>query len=229
MSRLLAIDTSTSTAALAVVAGNTTLAEQSAPVRNGHGAELLPLIDAVLRHAQVAVRDLEAIAVAIGPGTFTGIRVGMAAAKGMALALGIPLVGVSSLAALAMRAVGPDACVAALLDARRGEVYAAGYEFRDGTPQVLVSECVVTPPLFAQQLVRLGRRVTCLGEGALRYADVFTAAGGNLYVSATPQQHVPSAVGLAQLALRRLARGKPDDVVTLAPNYLRASYAEAGG
>ncbi|MBI4237138.1 MAG: tRNA (adenosine(37)-N6)-threonylcarbamoyltransferase complex dimerization subunit type 1 TsaB [Deltaproteobacteria bacterium] len=229
MTCLLAIDTSTTTAALAVVANGVTLAEHSAHVVNGHGAELVPLIVATLRDADVPVRTLNAVAVAVGPGTFTGIRVGMAAAKGLALALGIPLVGISALAALAMRGVATEQVIAPLLDARRGEMYAAAYAWSDGALQTLVPESVATPAVVVQQLLALGRPVICLGDGALRYAEVVAASGDRIVVAADPAWHLPSADGLARLALQRLANREQDDVATLAPRYLRASYAEGGG
>lgn len=223
----------------------TVRAAQTAPARDGHSALLHPLIATVLADAHITPRELDAIAVASGPGTFTGVRVGMAAAKGLAQSLRIPFVGISSLAALAHRGnahIGarmqnvdahvqasaqntsgePFPIIAALLDARQSEVYAAAW---DASGHVRLDPVVRAPQLVADELAQLSRPVFCIGEGFVRYAEIFANTLGGHLQTPNDCDHRCNAASIAELAHARLANGESDPL-TLTPNYLRKSYAE---
>lgn len=212
MGWLLAIDTSTPMTALALGRSDGELvAEARHDDRARPGSELLgPRIAALLSAAGVSPRELAAIACGVGPGTFTGTRVALATAKGLALALPCPLYAVSTLAAVAGGAAR-DGAVLATIDARRGEVYAGWFDVGADGPAARGAERV------------------CPLDQAL--ADMSDGSGAQVVGSGAPAwgQHEPGVAprGLWRAALRA-ARGAPADVGAIDATYLRASYAELG-
>lgn len=226
---LLAIDTSTLVASVAIVRGECVLSERAEQVREGHGQSLMPLVQAVCVEAGVPSSTLAAIAAGIGPGTFTGLRVGLATAKGIALAHALPLIGISSLAAMARHAwtsalarMHPELLAVPMFDARRGEIYTAAYD-RAGT--AILPEQAVPAVGFAEQLSQLQRPCLCFGEGFAQYRDVIVGVlGAQCVIGEAAMQH-PRAALVAELALARLARGDVDDLHQLMPRYVRGTYA----
>jgi tRNA threonylcarbamoyladenosine biosynthesis protein TsaB len=224
--RILALDTATLVAsvALLVVEDNgenngDVIAAAGDAHADTHSEKLLPLIDAILHQADVAPAALDAIACGAGPGSFTGLRIGLATAKGLCFALGKPLVLVSSLAALARGAGGRD--VLALIDAKKREVY-AGVFAADGTP--LGGERVLPPDALLEHVhaVAGGRKLVVIGDGAAAYPDAAARCGEvDLTVRSSPD-----ARAVAHLAAARLRAGATDEVLTAAPTYIRASEAE---
>jgi tRNA threonylcarbamoyladenosine biosynthesis protein TsaB len=216
--KILALDTATLTASVAVFAGDAVVAAGDAHA-DTHSEKLLPLIDAILARAGLAPAALDAIACGAGPGSFTGLRIGLSTAKGLCFALGKPLVLVSSLAALAQGARGRD--VLALLDAKKREVY-AGVFAADGTP--LGSERVLPPDALVDYVraVAPGRRLVVIGDGAAVYREA-AARCGDVDLAA---RGTPDARAIARLAVDRLASGASDEVLTAVPTYIRASEAE---
>lgn len=184
--------------------------------RPGHAAELLPSIHEAMDRACVDFGDVDAIAVGRGPGTFTGLRIGVATARALAKGNGLPLRGVSSLAALA--APMPEGLRLPLIDAKRGEVYAALYD----------SELEVWPPFAASPealLERLGKEHAnpqAAGDGSLRFRDQLEAAGIAVAPDESPL-HVVRATSLCKLALR-VPDAPPEQVL---PDYLREPDAVA--
>lgn len=228
MTWLLALDTSTPFTALALGRLD---GDPDAPLVACHddraapaSAQLTERIAALLDAAALRPDQLAAIACGRGPGTFTGCRVALATAKGLALALGRPLYGISSLAALAADEVdaGP---VLALLDARRGDVYAAAF-FAAGGRLVRVSDdrCCPIGQAIADLPDDLRDRVRPLGPGAAAYLD---AMPPDLRARALPERAL-GPTGLWRAALDRVRGGPPDDLDALDVLYLRASYAELG-
>jgi tRNA threonylcarbamoyl adenosine modification protein YeaZ len=188
----LAFDTATSVATSALVDGDEVLGERASRAQT-----LLEDVDALLRQGGAHPRDLQALAVGIGPGSFTGVRIGLAAARGLALSLGVRGAGVSTLAALAAGAPG----ALPVIDAKRKEVFT----LVDGEPAVLAPSEV--------------RGALCVGDGAVRYRDVLEANGAEVPPD-DDERHLPRARFHAQLA-RDLG-----DVVAIEPLYLRAPDAK---
>jgi tRNA threonylcarbamoyladenosine biosynthesis protein TsaB len=222
---LLAFDTSTPTARVGVLSpqGECVVARERTAAR--HSSNLLALCDEVLREAGVRVGGLGAIACGAGPGSFTGLRVGLAVAKGLALPTGLPLVMVSSLEALAhdLAARGPESTLLLpCLDAGKSQVYARLYAVTAGGPRALGdADWVLSPEdlvALAQDAVG-GRRLRAGGTGVDRYLDVFVAALGSKAVFASAPG--PSAVAVGRLGLERLGRGQVDDIETAVPRYGR--------
>jgi tRNA threonylcarbamoyladenosine biosynthesis protein TsaB len=220
---LLAIDTSTLTAGVALWHHGRVLAARRRVVTT-HSESLLALVDETLRAAAgggagaVAVggaaREVSAIACGAGPGSFTGLRIGVATAKGLAWALGRPLVLVSSLAALAARA--PDGRVCAVLDAHKSEVYAGTFEVAAGVPRALDEERVLPPAALA---AALGPETRLIGDGALRYR-------AELAGPLVDEDGAPRPDEIARLGALALARGETADLASAAPKYIRPSEAE---
>lgn len=208
MTLVLGIDTSTQIGSVAVVRDRTLLAQATSE----RGSGLLVVIDAVCTGAGITAGELDAIAIGAGPGSFTGLRIGMATAKGIAFATGKPLWAVSSLAALAEPALTGDNVVCAVLDARRGEVYAAA--FRRGA--IVAEERVISFPdglgALAAELQAAHPRVLFAGDHELLevFGDRFSA-------------QIPTGATVAELAL---AGARIDVVVDGAPSYVRRPEAE---
>jgi tRNA threonylcarbamoyladenosine biosynthesis protein TsaB len=222
---ILAFDTATPTARVAVLSpqGDCLLLRERTAAR--HSANLLTLCDEVLRGTNTRVADLGAIVCGAGPGSFTGLRVGLAVAKGLALPTGLSLVLVSSLDALACDLVAraPEArLVLPCLDAGKGQVYARLYAVTADGPHALGEADWVLAP---EDLVRLaqaaagGQPVHGAGTGIDRYLDVFSAAMGK--DSIFPLLPGPSALSVGRLGLDRLSRGLCDDIETAVPRYGR--------
>jgi tRNA threonylcarbamoyladenosine biosynthesis protein TsaB len=215
--RVLALDTATLTASVAVLDDDTLTAADGRA--DTHSEGLLPLIDAVLARAGFGVDALDAIACGAGPGSFTGLRIGLATAKGLCFALGKPLVLVSSLAALAHGAAGRP--VLAVLDARKREVYAGAF---DAAGQPLAAERVLAPDGLAAyaEAAAPGQRLLVVGDGALAYPEAAARAG----VVDAAARATPDARAVALLGAARLRAGASDPLLTAAPTYIRASEAE---
>jgi tRNA threonylcarbamoyladenosine biosynthesis protein TsaB len=209
---ILAIDTSTLHAAVSLWRDGRALAERHRVVTT-HSDALLAMVDEAFVEASVAPADVDAIACGAGPGSFTGLRIGLSTAKGLCFALGKPLVMVSSLAAMAARA--PDGRVLATIDALKGEVYAGLFVVIGGVP-VLDGKEAVLPP--AKLLPVVDRADAVVGSGAQKYREL---AARLLDEEAGPR---PSDV--ARLASLRAARGDYDDLASAAPAYIRPSEAE---
>lgn len=216
--KILGLDTSTLTSGIAVLEGDRVLAEARHDA-SGHKSDLLVAIDDVCRRAGVAPMALEAIAVGAGPGSFTGLRIGMATAKGIAFATGKPLWVVSSLAALAHDglAAGAAEIVVAALDARKGEVYAGCY--RAGLVLVGAERVLAPSALAAWVAETCGEARACYaGDAIAAYPDALAPLA-----DAWTTARTPSGVAVATIAL---AGARVDAVTDAAPSYIRKAEAE---
>ena len=227
---LLALDTSTAYASIALTHDDAILAELTWRVENRHSSELLPRVEETLRARRVTPGQLDAIAVALGPGSFNGVRAGVATAKGLALALDIPVVGVPTLDVMAWGARLAPVEVWALLDAGRGEVYAAVYDTtapqaETWEPRALAAEPgaepggyhILTPETLAA-LVRAGATLTAELRPATRAAVTGALAGrARLLEPAEPRR----GGWLAALAQARQRTGRGETPAALEPLYLR--------
>lgn len=217
MSAFVALETSTGFGSVAVGSGGRLLGEVGIGVNTRHAESLLPALEFLLRTTGLERRDIGGIVVGAGPGSFTGVRIAAATARGLAQGLGVPLLAYSSLSALAVDAADAGA-VCTLFDARRGEVYAACYERRPGTERLatLLEPVVMTVPALLAALP--APRPVFTGEGAVRYAR-------ELGIDAPPLR-VPRAAALLRLAAADPTGGYVADPSGWEPSYLRASGAE---
>ena len=220
--KLLIIDTSTTACSVALSDGGEIVAEYLVNRGRTLSARLLDCVDILLREAGLIAADLDGFGVAVGPGSFTGLRVGIATVKGLALAPGKPAAGFSSLAMLAMNIPWAGYPVCPMFDARKKEVYAGLYECRD-FPVTLMEDRVVPPARF---LEGLEGPVIFAGEGAVRYRELILARLGEKALFAPSSAHLPRASAGALLASRAFARGETVPPALLLPAYIRPSEAE---
>jgi tRNA threonylcarbamoyladenosine biosynthesis protein TsaB len=219
---LLTIDTSTTTCSVSLTTGERLVSEALINLGKTHASQLLRMVDAALGDAGLTIMDLDGIGVALGPGSFTGLRVGLATVKGLAMAAEKPVYGFSSLAMLAMNLPWADHPVCPMFDAKKKEVYAALYICRD-LPMPLIGDCVVSPDAF---LERLDGDTIFVGEGALAYREKIIAQLGEMAHFAPSFSHLPRASAGAYLAREACMGGKAISPAELLPRYLRASEAE---
>jgi tRNA threonylcarbamoyladenosine biosynthesis protein TsaB len=237
---VLGLDTATAATAVALRLddGRTTqLRDDPSPGEHpGHATRLLAMAHELLTSSGVAWSDVQRIAVGTGPGTFTGLRVGIATARSLAQSLATELVGVSSLEALAAAALAPNAqppdapaadTVLAVIDARRGEVFAAAYELAAERPRELTAPAAVAPErlgeLLAQVPARQGaRRWLAVGDGAVRYREHLRLAAVASPLESSPLQRV-SAGAICELGSRAAPARSWEDIV---PDYRRRPDAE---
>lgn len=220
MSTWLGIEAATPTGGAAVARDGVLRAEITLGLTTRHAELLLPAIDFVLHAAGVVPAALDGIVVGAGPGSFTGVRIAAATARGLAAGLGVPLFAHSSLAAVAAGARGGDRPVCALFDARRGEVYAGCYRFEPGHMQVLLEPAALPVTAVLERVAALDPLF--VGDGALRYAAWLPSA------ALPPLLAPPRAAALLWLQDLDPEAGRVPEVAGWEPAYLRESGAEQG-
>jgi tRNA threonylcarbamoyladenosine biosynthesis protein TsaB len=217
----------TSTAQISVAIGGHEGVIASAQARRGqrHAETLVPMVSYICQVAHVSLSEIGAVAVGVGPGLYTGLRVGISAAKAMALGLRTPMIGVPSLDLLAFPVRFTNRLIVTLMDARRGEVFHAAYRSTPGGIQRLGPHEVASPEDVASDLQAANRDCLIVGDGGLRYADLLAPLRGIELAEAGLAY--PSASALVQLAHAQALREEfvaPDEV---RPVYLRRPDAEA--
>ena len=220
--KLLAVDTSTSSCSVALFDGERLLAETIYAAGKTHSQHLLSMIHRILDRCDCNPSDINGIGVTRGPGTFTGLRIGISTVKGFCTATQASVIGVSSLSALAFPFCQLERPVVAMIDARRNEVYWAQYQGgNDGFKTI--SPVSLSAPETAADLLPKGALL--VGSGALLYRSVFeTRSPGVRFADAT--QHVIRGASVGMLALKRFRRQDVDSIDTLAPEYIRKSDAQ---
>ena len=222
---ILAIDTASSVSSVAVASEGKLQAEVTVEAGRTHSETLLSHIEGALSFAGVERSALTGVAVSIGPGSFTGLRIGLATAKAIAYGLGIPLVGVSTLAALALAVPVPDVHTLALMDAQKGNAYAGLYEWRDGSLHEVRPVRVAPLAEAIAEAADRGKPVLLTGELAVKKRERLENLPDN--VTLAPAHLLTArASHVAWLGIARLAAGECDDLMTLEPFYIRRSEAE---
>lgn len=220
---LLTLDTSTPVGSVAVSRGERLLGEVLLDPGTTHSDRLLPALRQLLDDLGMSLEQVDAYGVVTGPGSFTGLRVGIATVKGLALATGRPALGVSSLATLAMALPFCTHQVCALLDARKQEVYAGVYRTTSGHPEVLREPAAISPERLLEQL---DGEAVFVGSGVDAYRTLIVRQwGGRAHFAPWPM-HTPRAALAAPLALAALRSGEGASAAALLPTYLRLSEAE---
>jgi len=220
---LLAIETATAHSSVVAAEDGAALSAWREVTRQDLCQRLSGEVGQVLSRAGRGFADLNLVAVGLGPGSFTSLRVGLATAKGIAFARGLPLVGVSSLAAMAwqMRASLPG-LLCPIIGAKRGECYAAIYRVSEAAVELIEGEFVATPHEIAERLAGRGEPVTVFGE-----VDQLSADGRAQLGEACHSGPIwPDAAAVAALGAQRYAQRGGDDLASLRPIYVRMSYAE---
>ncbi len=223
--RILAVETATLAGSAALLQAGRVVGQNLVDIALTHSERLMAMVDRLLRDCEWEIADLEGLAVSIGPGSFTGLRIGVATVKGLALALGLPVAPVPTLDALASNLPFADAPVCPLLDARKGEVYLSLYRWSLNRME-RQWEYLALPPRAAAD--RLAPPVIVLGDGAAVCLPFLDRLGAGLRVA--PASHsMPSAAVVGQLGSVLLESGHGVAPEGLEPLYLRPSEAELRG
>ena len=222
---LLAIETSSLVSSVALLHDDTLRAELTIQARLTHSEQLMPHIADMLDKASVKKSQIDGVAVAVGPGSFTGLRIGLATAKGLSFAWNVPIVGVTTPVSLAWNFVGVSDRICTLIDAQKGNVYAGVYRW-DRTTLTTEKEIYIAPRTeVLDTLEREGQPVVFCGDGSLKgRRDI--EGRSPLFRMAPPTMVIPRAGSVALAANVRFAAGDYDDCMTLTPSYLRRSEAE---
>ena len=221
--KILAVDTATKSCSVAVVEKRSLLAEMTTVRKQTHSRHLMEMIERVIGLSGLALSELNGFAVTSGPGTFTGLRIGISSVKGLATASGKPVVGVSSLDALAMQASFFPYLICPFIDASRGEVYFSRYKFRNGHLKKEADE-QVSPPEKA--VFDLNETCLFIGDGALLYQKTILNKMGKSAFFASSFQNTLRASTVAYLSMDRFKNDDTDDVGIFVPYYIRKSDAE---
>jgi tRNA threonylcarbamoyladenosine biosynthesis protein TsaB len=236
--RILGLDTSISVASVAVSEDGRIVAEDFSPrqgtaersvAKSNHAEIILPLIDSVLQRAGVGLSEVTGIAVSIGPGSFTGVRIGLSTVKGLAYGTGVPAAGISTLQAIAARVAGFEGIVCPILDARKGEVYASVFRKHGNQLERLTEDALMPILSFLRELRALGKTVRCLfiGDGVAAYGPLLQRAA-DLQILFAEEEGTPSlAASIALLSERLFIDGRSVWLEDLAPVYLRRPDCES--
>lgn len=221
---ILGIDTATVQVGCAVGGHEGVIASAHSAKGRRHAENLVPSIEFTCAQAQVELSEIGLVAVDVGPGLFTGLRVGVATAKAIAFALRVPMIGVCSLDLLAFPVRFTPRLIVAAIDARRGEVYHAFYRQVPGGVQRISEHAVGPPEDLAAELLATGEEALMVGDGAHRYREVFEGLARVELVDVGNSR--PSAASLVQLAHARALREDYNQIDEIAPVYLRRPDAE---
>jgi len=216
---ILAFDTSTRTISVALLEDESPLAELTLSVDRHHSETLLTAINSLLSMSNKKISQLELLSCTIGPGSFTGLRIGVATAKGFAFARDIPVAGVSTLEALACNQLSSGMFVCPLLDAKKNQVYCALYNVSAASsPEVVISDRLLD---IAEIMAEINAPTTFIGEGAVKYRALLkqTLAGKAMFPAPHSNRLMAAAVGI--LGFRRHQEGKACNAGTLKPIYIR--------
>ena len=224
--KILAVDASGQVASVAVATENGILAEYSVDYLKTHSQTLLPMIDEVLKMTDTDKHSLDAIAVSAGPGSFTGLRIGVATVKGLATALDKPVIAVPTLEMLAENFFGSGERICPMMDARRNQVYTAVYQSEGEHLVSCVEQKACALEEILSELNDAGLPVVLLGDGVDAYKEQIRAGLTINYRFASLHQNRQRAGSLAVLALQKAKEGKLIPGSELVPEYLRLSQAE---
>ncbi|CAM3893183.1 tRNA (adenosine(37)-N6)-threonylcarbamoyltransferase complex dimerization subunit type 1 TsaB [Cytobacillus oceanisediminis] len=222
--KVLSIDTSNYPLGVALLEGDKVIGEYITNVKKNHSVRVMPAIEMLMKDCDVKPADLDKIVVAKGPGSYTGVRIGVTIAKTLAWTLNIPLAGVSSLEIFAASAGRYfDGVVSPLFDARRGQIYTGLYRYKEGQLVTLVKDQLLLSKDWADQLSEQNENVLFIGNDLPLHQDIFEETLKDQAVYAAPTEHNPRPAELALLGRDR----EGEEVHSFVPNYIRLAEAEA--
>lgn len=221
--KVLAIDTSNVVMGIALVDGPVVKGEIVTNIKKDHSTRLMPAIQSLLAQCGVSPKELELIVAAKGPGSYTGVRIGVTVAKTLAWSLNIPIAGVSSLEVLAANGRYFPGLICPLFDARRGQIYTGLYRYRDNELQCVEHDRIVLSSEWAPFLKEQNEPILFLGADVALHQHILAETLGSLAMFAPPSLQLPRPSELAFLGMAR----EREDVHSFVPNYVRLAEAEA--
>ena len=224
--RVLALDTSSIVASVAIVDENKLLGEVTFNYKKQHSIIVMPMIDSLLTSLEIDIADIDGIACASGPGSFTGLRIGAATAKGLCHGAGKPLIGVPTLDALAFNIAYYSGIICPIMDALRGNVYTSMYRWAGDGLFKFEDYMAVSLDELMQKLKEYNENVVFLGDGIFIYKQKIQEALKEKALFAPPHLNMQRASSVASIGIKRLIEGNVDNYLNFAPFYLRKSQAE---
>ena len=236
--KIIAIDSSGLVASVAIVEDDEVIAEYNVQYKKTHSQTLLPMLDELKKMVELDLQTVDAIAIAKGPGSFTGLRIGSATAKGLGLALEIPIIEIPTLDGLACNLYGTDKIVCPIMDARRNQVYTGLYSYREEikngeqeqrfsyTLAPILPQCAVSIQEIAEKCNEQQKEIIFLGDGVPVFAEQLKDLMKVPYSFAPAHMNRQRAASFAFLALEKLRKGEVVSAADHAPEYLRLSQAE---
>ena len=224
--KILALDSSGIVASVAVVEDQNLLAEYTVNYKKTHSQTLLPMLDEISKMTELDLESLDAVAVAAGPGSFTGLRIGSATAKGLGLALKKPLVSIPTLEGLAYNLYDTKGLICPLMDARRNQVYTGVYRFADHRLQTVEEQRAADILVILECINQLGEPVTFLGDGVPVFRDAIGRTVKVPFSFAPAHLNKQRAAAVAALACVYMEEGRTETAAEHRPDYLRMSQAE---
>lgn len=232
--KIIAIDSSGLVASVAIVEDDNLIAEYNVQFKKTHSQTLLPMLDELKGMVELDLDTVDGIAISKGPGSFTGLRIGSATAKGLSWALDIPIIEIGTLMGMACNFYGMDEIICPMMDARRSQVYTGvfTYEFKDNayTLYTLLDECALSVDEIIDRLnelsVKLNKKIILLGDGVPVYEDVIKDKLKAPFIFAPAHLNRQRASAFAYLAMEKLKNNETVNSYEHAPEYLRLSQAE---
>lgn len=224
--RILALDSSGLVATVAILEDDVTLAEYTVNYKKTHSQTLLPMLDEIVKMIEFDLDTVDAIAVSGGPGSFTGLRIGAATAKGLGLALNKPLINIPTVDGMAYNLYGNTGLICPIMDARRNQVYTGLYRFENGEFQVVEEQMAIAVQDLIEKLNAYGEKVTFLGDGVPVYKNGLMNELKVEHYFAPAHMNRQRATAVGALAMEYFKDGKVESAMEHKPDYLRLSQAE---
>lgn len=224
--KLLALESSGLVASVAIVSEDALLAEYTVNYKKTHSQTLLPMLDEIVRMVELPLSDVDAIAISEGPGSFTGLRIGSATAKGLGLALNKPIIAVPTLDSLAYNLYGTDSLICPMMDARRNQVYTGLYEFNSSEFHVVKEQRAVAVDEIINEINSLNKKVIFLGDGVEAYRQKLMEKTRVDYNFAPLHLAKQRAAAVGALGIIYFKNNKIQTAAEHEPVYLRLSQAE---
>lgn len=224
--KILAVDSSGLVASVAIVENENLLAEYTVNYKKTHSQTLMPMLDEIVKMTDLSLESIDAIAVAGGPGSFTGLRIGSATVKGLGLALNKPIVNVPTIDGLAYNMWGSAGRICPIMDARRNQVYTGVYHFTNGDLVIDTQQMAIEITGLIEALNQKEEKVTFLGDGVPVYEDIIKKNIEVPYAFAPAHLNKQRASAIATLACVYYKEGRLETAAEHEPEYLRLSQAE---
>ena len=224
--KILGLDSSGIVASVAIVEDDVLIAEYTVNYKKTHSQTLLPMLDEIAKMTELDLNSIDAIAVAAGPGSFTGLRIGSATAKGLGLALKKPLIAIPTVEGLAYNLYDISGLICPIMDARRKQVYTGIYRFTDHQLKVVEDQMAVPMETVIEKLNQNGEAVTFLGDGVPVFHELIAEKMTVPYSFAPAHVNKQRAAAVAALGEIYYRQGKTETAMEHVPDYLRVSQAE---
>ncbi len=224
--KILAIEASSLVASVAILTDDIITAEYTMNHKITHSQTLMPMIDEIVRRTETDLKQLDAIAVSGGPGSFTGLRIGSATGKGLGQALNIPLIHVPTLDAMAYNAFGYDGLICPIMDARRAQVYTGIYSFQKNEFTIHLQNSAIAIEELISTLNKTGRKVVFIGDGIPVFSKLIDETASFEHCYAPANMNRQRAASVAVLGAKYFTEGRIEAAQMHLPEYLRVSQAE---